>query len=230
VNRQDAVEIADVLAERLRGTPLLPPRQIVRVEGEVTALMPCLNAMLTLPLAIYALARQSVPVRLLLLDQESTDGTGDYIFSKTVEAFWLSRGLREFRFLGIVKDHVEYADPNVRKQKNLEHGLARLCEAVETPYTLFVDADVECPPGGVRDMQDALKADAKIGMVGFCYEDADHLQLGCSMMPTEIAKSLAWRTVGCPCRWANDEIVRMGYRVERMNPLSRMARHLKREV
>jgi hypothetical protein len=89
-----------------------------------------------------------------------------------------------------------------------------LAKSVETPWLLWLDADVYMPVGGVRIMLDWIEAHPDYGFVGIQYsQKVDHVQNGCTIMPTELAKKIGWLPVRCECYEACKQIVDLGYKV-----------------
>jgi hypothetical protein len=115
--------------------------------------------------------------------------------------------------------------------KNIEHGLAVMMANVDTPYVMFVEPDTEPQPGVVFDLMKTLESDETIGFVGCGYErETDHPKLGCSMMRTELAKDIKWRSDGgCVCRWLHKtEMPRRELKSVYLKDGHRFARHWRR--
>jgi len=115
--------------------------------------------------------------------------------------------------------------------KNIEHGLAVLVAQVDTPYVMFLEPDTEPQPGVVFDLMKTLESDETIGFVGGGYEwESDHPKLGCSMMRTELAKDIKWRSDdGCVCRWLHKtEMPRRNLKSVYLKDGHRYARHRRR--
>lgn len=108
---------------------------------------------------------------------------------------------------------------------NLGQRLPNICEArkflaktVETPYLIWLDADVRMPPGGVKYLLDGIKARENCGFLGIPYtKDVDHVQNGCTIMPTDLAKRLQWLPERCSCMSAIKEMQGMGYTVDHLD-------------
>lgn len=107
---------------------------------------------------------------------------------------WCSCGIKEFKHVGMVP---ATGQPIV----DICASRKMLAESVETPYTIFLDADVRMPTGGVKLLIDALKADKVLGMVGIPYTLAtDHVKMGCTAFRTEELKGFEWHSDGkCEC-------------------------------
>ena len=126
-----------------------------------------------------------------------------------------------FKFVRVVPDFRD-------KLRNLCESRKTLVQTVETKYLLWVDADVMVPVGGVRRLREELEADSGLGFVGIPYTyHLDHVQNGCTMMPTELAKKLTWAPVRCSCYQACQEVTTLGYKVKQVEDL--WATHLSLE-
>lgn len=199
---------------------------------EITVVIPTYNCWQWLGLCLHHLewGAQSLPLKIILCDNGSEDGTQQLVEALGGEAnAWWQKKFRSLHVLQPVPQKHWVEAGEARTNKNLEHVWRKLVEAVDTPYTQFVDADVCMPSGGVRTLLEALQEDDELGAAGIIYENkVDHLKQGTMMVRTEIAKAFSWQSEGCPCRWVSGEIERRGYKIRHISPLS--ARHLKREV
>ncbi len=234
------------IAALVKADKPLPKAEVFQLPCEVTALIPCFDALcwewgsLFVTLDSLLLGHQSVPVKLILCDNGSRDGTQDFLralkqddaktASQVTRSFWLERFPAGIEIAEPVPENEEYPAGQNRINQHLRVIYQRMLELVDTDYVLTVDADVEVPRGAVRTMLDALKNDVELGMVGIGYGPADHIQHGLAMMRTEDMRSAKWPDPGpksCTCRVLNDEVKRMGKKVLHLSPLS--ARHTKME-
>ena len=138
-----------------------------------------------------------VPLRVLVCPVEpDKDGSGAWLRAIVKDKKWPTTKFRSFDRVGPIRSHGNVND-------NIAHALKLLCDSVTTEFVMFVEPDTEPQKGVVFDLLSAIREDEKIGIVGALYEhSADHVKLGCSMMRTEVAKDINWRSDnGCVCRW-----------------------------
>lgn len=194
---------------------------------KVTAVIPAYGAIRTLPQVLFKLERgaQSVPLKVFVCyNVPDQDGLGAWLEACNGNSSgWPARSFREFRVFEPVPSHGN-------REKNVEHAYAKMLCQVETPFVLFVDADVAPPSGIVADMIEALDSEPELGIIGAQYDfTATHVKMGCSMMRTEVAKEIRWRSKGCVCFWLNDEeLPRRGLKARHLK--EKFARHLKYEL
>lgn len=235
------------IAALVKADKPLPESKAFQLPCEVTACIPCFDALCwewgSLYVALDSLlpGHQSVPVKLILCDNGSRDGTqvllramaekeGKNIPDQVVRSFWLERFPAGIKIAEPVPINEEYPEGQNRINYHLRELYRRMLKLVDTPYVLTVDADVEVPRGAIRTMLDALKNNADLGMVGIGYGPANHIQHGLAMLRTEDMRAARWPDPGpqnCTCRVLTGEVERMGKKVMHLSPLS--ARHTKME-
>ena len=210
-----------------------PLGTVEKMPCEVTACITVWNGLCTLGHTLFSLEKgaQSVPLRLILAENGSDDGTQlvlrDMAKDSVTRAHWLRRG---FRDIGVVEEpqHEEFPGRFPREYVNIKACFEKMFALVETPYLLTVDADVEVPRGSLRTMLELLKGDDTLGMVGIIYEfETTHVKHGLAMMRTELAKKVRLRADACMCSQLDRQIRDMGFSVKHLSPLS--ARHVKLE-
>lgn len=199
----------------------------------VTAIIPVRDAFLTLGTTLFRLApgAQAVPIELILVDGGSEDPCRDILSGEpgTKLVPWLKKlGFRDARVLPPVVPKTRHHDGSPMsdyeiKNKNIEWLTKKLVMEVKTPYTFFVDSDVDVPVDCVRYMLEMLEHDKETGLVGILYDwAANHTKLGCSMGRTEILRQINYRSdAGCPCRELYKELKRLGHKVEHVPPETR---------
>lgn len=115
---------------------------------QVTVIIPTFNRAADLLRALAALSRQTCPgVRVLVVDNSSTDGTEDEVAALIPQ--WHGR-------LGYVR-----REPNGPASAR-NTGLA----AATTPYVLFHDSDIELPPHWIASALLRMKQAPELGAVG----------------------------------------------------------------
>ncbi len=209
-------------------------RLVVSVEPTlVTAVMPVRDAFLHLAQTLFRLApgAQSVPLELIIVDGGSDDPCRDILSgdpgSKLIP--WLKKlGFRDARVLPPVVPITRHHDGSPLteyeiKNKNIEWLTKKLVLEVKTPYTFFVDSDVDVPVDCVRFMLEMLEHDPELALAGVLYDwAANHTKLGCSLGRTSILRDIDYRSdAGCPCRELHKELVRQGHKVEHVPPETR---------
>lgn len=202
---------------RLQGLPQL------ELPCDVTVLIPCFNSCREgwLQRCLYALSPglQSLPAIVHVADQESEDGTGQYVVGSTP---WWSRRFVAFRYLGQTKNFGH-------KMRNICLIRKNLAISAKTKYALYVDADVKYPPGGLRAQYEAMEADPKLGMLGILYDrSVNHVKMGSAMIRTELLAQVDFKPDPCECDWVNKRVVEMGYEARHL-PAYR-AVHMSEEV
>ncbi len=115
-----------------RMTEQLPQGGAMVPEGTVTVLMPARNEAAVVGRSLAALKHQGGALRVILVDDASTDGTAD-----AAQAV----GLADL----VVMGSGPLPEGWTGKLWALEQGRVR----IETPYTLLLDADIELAPGVV---------------------------------------------------------------------------------
>ncbi len=208
----------------------------------VTAVVPVRDMFMTLGRTLYRLApgAQSIPIDVILVDGGSTDPCRDILSGKPDAKIvpWLEEklGLHKVTVLEPVIpidrhfDTGEPLDPYEFKNRNVEWLEKKLVLEVKTKYVLFVDADVEIPVDCVRHMLDLLELEGDdpakapdgrlTAMTGILYDwSADHVKLGCALARMSVMKDFDFRSdAGCPCRWTNQELKRLGWKVSYVPP------------
>jgi glycosyltransferase involved in cell wall biosynthesis len=202
---------------------------------EVTAVVYVYNCICTLALAMRSVepGAQSVPVKLIVADNGSRDGTQAFVRDLASDSVtrnhWLSRGFRDIRCISVPHNESHAGLPG--KLWNMRECLRETTKLIDTEYTFSFDADVETPSGALRTMLDALKEHPRLGAVGIQYDDSvDHVEHGCTMRRTDaLRKAVVEMTfTDCPCRQIHRHIEGQGLLVRHLPPLS--ARHMKLEV
>lgn len=116
--------------------------------AQVTVIIPTFNRAADVQRALDALARQTCPgVRVLVVDNSSTDGTGDQVTARIPQ----SHGR-----LGYIR-----REPNGPASAR-NTGLA----AATTPYVLFHDSDIELPPDWIARALLRMEQAPELGAVG----------------------------------------------------------------
>ena len=209
------------------------------IEPRVTAIMPIRNARKTLWDSLRSLANGvgTMPVRVLLCDNGSDDGTEDAVANPKTLVWLRSLELYDVRVLESVpsKEGVfPGADPEFVRNKNLEHMLAKFAWEIEhtepvTPFVFRLDADVKMPSKGLMDLVMAMTADPGLGLLGIKYPPvSDHVGGGCTLYRWEPLRQIAeagFSHDGCDCRWLHKEMERRGWAARHIDGME--AEHMK---
>jgi hypothetical protein len=209
---------------------------------DITVCIPVFNSIRTLGETLFSLeiGAQSVPMKLILAENGSSDGTqvwlkelGEFRKSEVTLKWWLQR-FREIKVVEVRQNEEYPVEGKHRELWCIRECMQKMFPLVQTDYLLMVDADVECPRGGVRTMREALEQDEKIGLVGIQYDPmTDHVKHGMAMMRSDQAKEYVQRLemkppYQCMCSQYTKMVIADGKKAVNLSPLS--ARHLKLEV
>jgi hopene-associated glycosyltransferase HpnB len=126
--------------------------------SDVTVLIPARNEAQTLPLVLAALNRQGRGLRVIVVDDQSDDGTGELARRAGVDGLEVVAG-------------APLPSGWTGKVWALEQGRCR----VATPWLLLIDADIELAPGLVPTLRDRMRDEglqllslmARLRMQGF---------------------------------------------------------------
>ena len=104
-----------------------------------SVILPFFNEREHLPLALASLSAQTIPYRLILVDNGSTDGSAAYVRRRLAEGF---------------AGAVLVQEPHPGKVAALATGLRQ----VDTPYLATCDADTWYPPGYLAEAQRLIES------------------------------------------------------------------------
>jgi glycosyltransferase involved in cell wall biosynthesis len=216
-----------------------------KIGTRVTVIVPVQDGMGTLPTVLGSLGvgQQSLPVRLLMCDNGSVDGTWEWLQSDTLRSQLQSRGIQDYVLLEQVPSKKRIFQGQELRSKNLEHMLCKFCLVIEkapTDYVLSLDADVVIPRGALRDLVENMDDEPKLGALGLIYDYSknsqdwvsDHVKRGCTMYRWKALKEIAddgFGTTGCVCRYIHEELEIRGWWVRHLEPERISARHLRLE-
>ena len=194
------------------------------MSADLTIIMPLRNCWDTMGIALKALGRavRGIPIKLLMMENESTDMTGDICRSERLSPVMVGLGLTNYEVLptqpcsNAIKHHQ-------RMYENLTLAWDIFIAKVDTPLLMRLNGDVGVSHNSINLMLAGMKADAKLGAYGVDYPRVpggkvghDHLSTGCTMYRTEALKSLG--PIGyddrCDCRWINRELRARGWTVD----------------
>lgn len=239
------MEISDDLLKRIsalvgaEGAASCPQGNIT-MPCEVTAAIPTYNAIRDLGDCVCALqpGHQSLPLKLMLAENGSEDGTQlvlrDLMKPSVTRAYWSQFGFRDIMVVEVPQNDCYAVEGRQRHRYNVRACYQAMVVKIDTPYVLFVDADVVCPTGAVRTMLEVLQADAAVGLVSVSYDfSTDHPQLGLAMMQTQRARAYVDKFTmkppyPCMCKQLTQLVVSDGLKAVPLHPLH--ARHKRLEV
>ena len=195
----------------------------------VTAAMVTWNSRTTLWRALSSLARQSVPVSLMLCDSGSADQTDWWMGTQRFMQDLGELGLHTVRRLPSIPSKAGLFEGQELTNKHLEHALAKLAweNSREPPDALlWLHPDVVMPEGALAEMVSALEADERLGGIGLEIKDVDgaespvdHVRMSCTLYRWEPFTQLAelgFFSDGCPCRWMHRMMEKNGWAVRNL--------------
>jgi GT2 family glycosyltransferase len=180
-----------------------------------------MNGALTLNAALETVATQEIPrLKVLVYDNGSADGTAEML-KKQIENKWWKPELIELKL-------IETTERSGGRTLNIPFMRHRLSQEAETEYVFFLDQDVQLPVLALKKVIEEFEKKEYVGMIGIRYEPtADHVQMGATLMKTEIAKKIKWQMTADACECLNciKELQNLGL-VSEYHPYLQ-ARHIK---
>lgn len=178
---------------------------------------------MTLPAVLSSCFAQNFQPKLLFCDNGSRDGTRAL----------LDYGLENGCFPDGSVSVFAALDLAAGRRKNIPFVRYHLCQKVKSEFIFLLDSDVLLPPFVVSDMVKFLNSAKNYGCLGLrCEPFTDHVQFGCCLMRTVVARKIKWEqsrtTEGefrCECWHARKQLEEIGLTVG-FYPDSQ-ARHLK---
>ena len=193
------------------------------VDTRITVCMLAGNAWRTIQPVLEALCVQGERIDVLVgSDQKASDPTR-VILKDCVTYLPGSSGgtIRSFRYVG------EFPH-NDGLENMLAMAKASMVAEVETEWVFFLDADVLLDPGTLRAVYNIAKEDNETGAWCVQYAPvAEHIQWGCTLMRTEIAREIGFSGVGqCGCKNLHKDLENHGLRMLLVEGIT--AQHLNR--
>lgn len=187
----------------------------------VTVIMPVLDAMRTLPAVLVALGNGcvDVPTRLMICDNESTDGTYEYLASAEFDALMHGLGIEAIVLERVPSKATHFKGYQLR-EVNLQHMMAKFAfEIAEHPpqpaFVFSLSADILMPAGGMLDLLAEMQRDPKLGAFGFRYRpESDHVRRGCTLYRWSAFEELAilgFPMEQCVCRGMHQMLEKLGW-------------------
>lgn len=170
--------------------------------------IPTYNNTLTLTASMKRLLLQNIVPNVLIYDLGSNDGTPEMIEIQIKNHFFSKMKLE------LKRDNLSKLGKTVARQKSRE----KIAEIANTKYIMFLDADVLLPHFCILPMLEELGSDDKLAMISLIYEPVSvsrlHIQLGASILKTEIAKQLKYDLYreSCTCSNVQESIDILGYK------------------
>jgi hypothetical protein len=190
-------------------------------ERIVTVIMPVLDAARTLPAVLVALGRgcADVPVRLMVCDNGSTDGTNEYLASDEFDGLMRGMGIEAVVLEPVPSKTGHFKDFQLR-EVNLQHMMAKFAFELaerDTPKFVFsLSSDILMPDGGMLDLLAEMQRHPTLGAIGFKYHpDSDHVRRGCTLYRWAAFQELAalgFPMSGCVCRGMCEELEKLGWK------------------
>lgn len=175
-------------------------------------------------LLTYLLDQDIHDLKVLIADNDSTDGTPEMVDAQLKNHFW-TRPNKPYLDIALKRAGSVAGGP----ENNIPYMRRYLSEFVLTPYIFFLDSDVLLPPGILKPVfLEFLTRKAHVGIYGIRYEaKADHVKMGASFMDTSVARKINWKidAHACECRSAHIQLGSMNLGSD-YTELSQ-ARHLK---
>ena len=170
---------------------------------DLTVLMPTYNGADTIMKALSALPHQGLRLRVVILDNESEDGTFELITS-AIEKKWFKMDVE-------IQKLKRIAGGSKENKCNIRTALAKLAKS---KFVFWLDDDILLPPYALRNMYDEMVNNPTWGVFAVQYQVySPHIPVGATMMPTEVAQMITWTCdIGQPCECNNalEQIKAMG--------------------
>jgi len=190
---------------------------------DLTFAIPFQNSAKTLPAVVASCFSQNFVPKILLCDNGSKDGCRQMV------DYWLSTEHEQFKTVKLITA-IELA---AGRSKNISFVRYHLCNLVKSEFIFLLDSDVLLPPFVVSNMVDFMNSAENFGCLGLrCEPLSDHVQFGCCLMRTIVARKIKWQQshtaageFRCECWHAKQEVEAMDLIVQYF-PDSQ-ARHLK---
>lgn len=192
---------------------------------DLTTVMPVRNAWFTMGRALRALglAAESMPIRLLICENEGTDPSVDDCKSPWLPPMLVQLGLVDHEVLQPMPCSAS-SNQHQRMQENLCRMWGLFLATVDTPYMLWLDADVLIPPDGIYRLLDGMLGNNRLGAYGIDYPVApgsdqmhDHVPNGCTLYRMEAVRQIEpIGSQGCVCRWWNEKLTAAGWEVHKV--------------
>jgi hypothetical protein len=196
---------------------------------KLTAAMVTWNSRTTLWRALTSLAKQKVPVSLMLCDSGSTDETDWWMGTKRFGDDLAKLGLTTMRILPPIPSKVGVFEGAELTNKHLEHALAKVAwENSQTPPDglLWHHPDVVATEGALSRMVEVMEAEPRLGGIGLeiedvdgVYQPVDHVRMSFTLYRWEPFAQLAemgFFSNGCPCRWTHRMMEKNGWEVRNL--------------
>lgn len=183
----------------------------------VTVIMMTYNDSLTITRCLLRLLYQNFIGKIIILDCGSKDGT--YELLKTQ----IKNNIYNPLEIELIKKRMN----NKKKLDRKKYARNILCNNVNTKYTMFLSANILLPQSAINMLYKEMEEDKELDMISLKYDiDVYHIQLGATMIKTEISKNINWFMAGdCSCRTLREQLMLRGSKFK--NHESMTATHLR---
>ena len=193
---------------------------------EVTVAVSTYNSIRYLPHVLEALLKQNLRFRLVFCDNDSRDGTREWLKSRQALEYWQLRGKGLMCGWRVI-DSVPHTEDI---KKNVTSSRAKLAESTRTEYLFFLDHDVVLPPGGLRDLVEEFKRYPELGALGIPYDfRTHHVMSGALLLRADVARGVDYTAdFSCVCRCIAQTLAERGLEIRHWSR-GEFARHLRWE-
>jgi len=165
---------------------------------DITFCILTFNSAATIKAVLQRIMLQNiVDPNILIYDNGSKDGTVEMI-QAIIKNNW---------FMGAKIELIDDIHLDGGTMRNIVHGRYMVSQRVKTKYMMFIDSDVLIPQFSVRRVFSEIEKPEN-GMMAIRYSpNANHVQLGATMLRTKHAKNSKWQyNPKCECSHLKDEL------------------------
>lgn len=174
---------------------------------DLTIAIPLYNGIKTIPIVLDGLANPNYTglehLKVIILDNGSKDGSAEYV-DTIIKNKW-------FHNLTITK----FTEPQKPggAPANIPVVRTRLSNLVDTKYMLYLNHDIVMRPFAIMNLYEDFIKREKCGALSIQYDPVTtHVESGCTIMGTEIARKIKWGFEGqkCDCWFLKEGLTELG--------------------
>ena len=178
---------------------------------DLTICMMTYNDAETITACLKALLKQNIICKIIIFDYKSKDGTPELLNTQIKNKIYYPFKIE------LIEKEIEGG-----KHARKKHFRENVLKLVKTKYIMFLTANILIPPYSIPKLLEELEKDDKLAMIGLKYEpNIPHVQLGATILRTELAKKISWRKyLECTCRNAREQLVADGWKIKNHDKLT----------